>query len=51
VEPSAGKIPIKVPIPEDRNIVYFNFFNSAKVGSLNAFAWILSTTAFNFQIV
>ena len=38
VEPSAGSMPIKVPIPEDLRIVYFNFFNSARDGSLKALA-------------
>ena len=38
VDPSAGSMPIKVPIPEDLRIVYFNFFNSARDGSLKALA-------------
>ena len=36
VEPSAGSIPINVPIPEDRSIVYFSFFNSNNEGNLRA---------------
>ena len=38
VEPSAGSIPIKVPIPDDLRIVYFSFFNSNNDGSLRALA-------------
>ena len=38
VDPSAGSIPIKVPMPDDLSIVYFNFFNSEKEGNLRAFA-------------
>ena len=49
VDPSAGSIPIKVPIPDDLRIVYFNFFNSNNDGSLKALACILSTTAFSFS--
>ena len=47
VDPSAGKIPINVPRPDDLRIVPFKLFNSANVGSLNAFADILSTALFN----
>ena len=49
VEPSAGKIPIKVPKPEDLKIRPFNFFNSAKVGSFKDLADITLTASCNVE--
>ena len=45
VDPSAGKIPIKVPSPEDLKINPFNFFNCCKLGSFKDFAVITLTAS------
>ena len=47
VEPSAGKMPINVPIPDDRKIQFLNSLSSFHVGNFMAFASIRSTTLFS----
>ena len=50
VDPSAGKIPIKVPSQDDLKIVPFKLFSSAIVGNFKVLADILSIGTFNVLV-